>query len=82
MFFPFLVNALSSPSSSSPSLTFSSFSHSQIIFYHFYRRNERATPAEDMDLVSGSREEQDEEDFDAQSTAQKGFGKKLMAYVL
>jgi hypothetical protein len=53
-----------------------------LVFYHFYRKEERAIPPTEMDLVSGSREEQDEQDFDAQSTAQKGLGAKIMAYVL
>ncbi|GAA5983478.1 hypothetical protein JCM11641_005822 [Rhodosporidiobolus odoratus] len=51
-----------------------------IIFYHFYRRSERGIPPSEMDLISGSREEQDEADFDPDAQP-KTTAQKVMAYV-
>ncbi|GAA6004169.1 hypothetical protein JCM10207_002464 [Rhodosporidiobolus poonsookiae] len=52
-----------------------------VVFYHFWRRDERAPAYEAMDYVSGSREEQDEADFDPEAQP-KSFGRRVMAYVV
>jgi hypothetical protein len=80
---PFSHHIISTPSILSlPFLLRATQTDSPFTTDHFFRKNERAIPPAEMDLVSGSREEQDEEDFDQHSTTQKGLGSRIMAYVL
>ncbi|GAA5922107.1 hypothetical protein JCM6882_003238, partial [Rhodosporidiobolus microsporus] len=52
-----------------------------IAFYLVWKRGERGPDKEDMDFISGSREEQDEADIDVDAQP-KSTGRKILAYVL